>query len=202
MATVEVARSTRAPMAAGAPPEVERSIVPAAAATGLMALAVLVLRRIRPPAAFKAARFTNLLLASFLMGNGVGSLRFVHPALRGLPPRTYLEAEQAITRRYPGTMLAVMPASVVSALLVVVLKPKRRGPSFWLSLAGTLGLASVLGTTLVELPLNRQTLETSPDAPESWLERRPRWDRFNTIRTLLGVGGWSLLCLGALADDS
>src|SRR6266542_2607941 len=140
----------------GAPPEVERNIVPAAAATGLMALAVLVLRRISLPAAFKAARFTNLLLASFLMGNGVGSLRFVHPALRGLQPRTYLEAEQAITRRYPGTMLAVMPASIVSGLLVVMFMPKRRGPSFWLSLAGTLGLASVLATTLAELPLNRQ----------------------------------------------
>ena len=80
--------------------------------------------------------------------------------------------------------------------------PKRRGPSFWLSLAGTLGLTGVLGTTLVELPLNRQTLQTSLDAPESWLERRPRWDRFNTIRTLFGVGGWSFLCLGALADDA
>ena len=95
-----------------------------------------------------------------------------------------------------------MPASVVSGLVVVLLMPKRRGPSFWLSLAGTLGCASVLGTTLLELPLNRQTLQTSPDAPDAWLERRSRWDRFNTIRTLLGLGGWSLLCLGALADDS
>ena len=200
MATVEVTRSSRAPMPAGAPPEVERSIVPAAAATGLMALAVLALRRIHPPAAFKAARFTNLLLASFLMGNGVGSLRFVHPALRGLPPRTYLEAEQAITRRYPGTMLALMPASIASGLLVLALMPRRRGRSFWFTLAGTLGFVGVLATTLVELPLNRQTLETPPDAPQSWLQDRPRWDRFNRVRTLLEAAGWSLLCLGALSD--
>jgi uncharacterized membrane protein len=189
-------------MLEGAPPEVARSIVPAAAANGLLAIAVLMLSRNSTLGALKAARFVNLLLASFLMGNGVGSQRFVHPALRGLRPQTYLEAEQAITRRYPGTMLAVMPAPVVSGLLVLTLMPKRHGPSFLLTLAGTLGCASVLGTTLVELPLNRQTLQASPKAPEPWLERRPRWDRFNNIRTLLGLGGWSLLCLGALTDDA
>jgi hypothetical protein len=73
-------------------------------------------------AALKAARFLNLALASLLTGNGVGGERFVHPALRTLPPRAYLEAE------------------------------------------------------------------------------RPRWDRFNRLRTLLAAAGWSLLCLGALAD--
>jgi len=147
-----------------------------------------------------AARFFNLLLASLLTGNGVGSERFVHPALRELPAREYLGAEQAITRRYPATMLAVMPATIASGLAVLGLMPRRRGPSFWLTLGGTLCFVGVLGTTLIELPLNRQTLQTPPDAPKPWLERRPRWDTFNHLRTAFETVGWSLLCLGALTD--
>jgi uncharacterized membrane protein len=190
------------PATGSARPAVARDVVPVAAAAGLAGAGVLALRRADPPAALRAARFLNLLLASLLTGNGAGSERFVHPALRGLPPRTYLEAEQAITRRYPGPMLALMPASIASGLLVLALLPRRRGRAFWLTLAGTLAFAGVLATTLAELPLNRQTLQASPDAPEAWLRERPRWDRFNRLRTLLEVGGWSLLCWGALTDDS
>ena len=160
------------------PREIARDLVPVVAASGFTAAGALALRRTDPPAALKTARFLNLLLASLLTGNGVGGERFVHPALRGLSPRAYLEAEQAITRRYPGAMLALMPASVASGLLVLAMLP-RRGASFWLTLAGTLGFVGVLATTLVELALNRRTLRSSPDAPGPWLEDRPRWDRFN-----------------------
>ncbi len=142
----------------------------------------------------------NLLLASLLTGNGVGSQRFVHSALRGLPPRSYLEAEQAITRRYPGTMLAVMPASIASGVMTLALMQKRRGRSFWLTIGGTLSFVGVLATTLLELPLNRQTLQTAPGHPEDWLRHRPRWDRYNDVRTLIEVAGWSLLCAGALTE--
>ncbi len=185
-----------------APREIPRDLVPAIAVSGLMAVASLILNRTNPLAGLKAARFLNLLLGSLLTGNGVGSERFVHPALRLLQPRSYLEAEQAITRRYPGTMLALMPASVASGLLVLALTPRRWGRSFWLTLAGTLGFAGALATTLFERPPNRQTLQASPDAPGAWLAERPRWDRFNRVRTLLEVGGWSVLCLGTLSDTS
>jgi uncharacterized membrane protein len=180
-------------------PVVAQDLVLLARASGLAAAGVLALRRRSPAGALRAARFFNLLVASLLTGNGVGSERFVHPALRGLPPRAYLEAEQAITRRYPGTMLAAMPASIASGFLVLALTP-HRSRLFWLTLAGTLGFAGVLATTLVELPLNRQTLQASLEAPEAWLEQRPRWDRFNRVRTLLEAAGWSLLCLGALSE--
>jgi uncharacterized membrane protein len=182
------------------PSAIARDAVPTAAASGLLAAGALALRRTSPVAGLKAARFLNLVLASLLTGNGVGTARFVHPALRELPPRDYLEAEQAITRRYPGTMIAAMPAAIGSGVLVMALMPRRKGPSFWLTLAGTLGFVGVLATTLAELPLNRQTLQTPQDAPDAWLEQRPRWDRFNRVRTLLEAAGWSLLCLAALSE--
>src|SRR5438093_13210236 len=175
MATAQIARpparATADERPAGVEPRViARDLVPTAAVSGLLAASALVLRRTNPPAALRAARFLNLLLASLLTGNGVGGERFVHSALRTLPPRTYLEAEQAITRRYPGTMLAAMPATVASGVLVLALMPERRGRSFWFQLAGSLGFVGVLATTLLELPLNRQTLRTPPDAPGPWLD--------------------------------
>jgi uncharacterized membrane protein len=181
------------------PSDVARDIAPVAVTSGMVGVSVLAFRRTNPSAALKIARFFNLLLASLLTGNGVGSERFVHPALRSLSPRVYLEAEQAITRRYPGTMLALMPAAIASGFSVLALMP-RRDRSFWLTLAGTLGLVGVQATTLIELPLNQKTLHASQNDPDSWLRERPRWDRFNRLRTLFEVASWSLLCLAALSD--
>src|SRR5947209_13631306 len=83
------------------PAAIARELAPLAAASGLSALGIIALNQKSPRAGLKAARFFNLLLASLMTGNGAGAERFVHPALRALPPRAYLEAEQAITRRYP-----------------------------------------------------------------------------------------------------
>ena len=41
--------------------------------------------------------------------------------VRDLSPRARLEAEQAIMRRYPGTMLALIPASIATGFLVLAL---------------------------------------------------------------------------------
>jgi uncharacterized membrane protein len=97
-------------------------------------------------------------------------------------------------------MLAIMPASIISGLQVLAFMPKRRAAAFWLTLAGTAGMAGTFGTTLLELPLNRQTLTTSPEAPEEWMRNRGKWVQFNHLRTLLELVAWTCLCVGALAD--
>jgi uncharacterized membrane protein len=97
-------------------------------------------------------------------------------------------------------MLAIMPASIASGLQVLALMPKRRGAAFWLTVAGTFGMIGTFATTLIELPLNRQTLTSSAEAPDEWIRNRGRWVRFNHLRTLLEVGAWACLCMGALMD--
>jgi len=183
-----------------APGDFARDVAPLVALYLATAATIQRLQHARPGRARNAARFINLLLASLLAGNGAGAERFVHPPLRGLAPGRHLEAEQAITRSYLP-MLAIMPASILSGLQVLVLMPRRRGTSYWLTVAGTLGMLGTFATTLMELPLNRQTLTSSPEAPEEWAQSRPRWERFNHVRTLLEVFGWACLSLGALADE-
>lgn len=97
-------------------------------------------------------------------------------------------------------MLAVMTASILSGLLVLILMPECRGVSFWLTVAGIGGMVGTLATTLLELPLNRQTLTASPNSSDSWLEHRPTWERFNHLRIALELADWSCLCVAGLAE--
>jgi uncharacterized membrane protein len=183
------------------PAALARTAIPPAALSGLLAFGILALRAARPTLALKVARFTNLSLASLLTGNGVGSLLFVHPALGSLAEDEYVRSEQALSRHYPDVMRTLMPAAVVSGLTVLWLNRDRGFASFWLTLAGTAGFAGALGLTGLEIPLNKRSLTAAPAAPPTdWSSLRADWNRFNQLRVLCEVVGWSCLCLSALSD--
>jgi hypothetical protein len=149
---------------------------------------------------YRIIRFVNLALASMITGNGVGSLVFVFPAIHQLEPEAKAAAEQALTRTYLPIMRALMPATMGSCL-VRLAQLRGQSAAFGWTLLGAAGFAAMLGITLVELPINRETLEIAPDAPPAnWPERRERWERFNQLRTLCEVVGWSALVLGALNE--
>lgn len=184
------------------PAAAARTAVPPAVAAGLIALTTLALEAAQPTLALRVARFTNLALTSLLAGNGVGSVLFVHPALGNLPEAEFFRSEQQITRRYPEVMRVLMPATVASCCSVLWLLRNRQAASFRLTLAGTTGFLGVLGTTALELPLNKMALQASPDAPPAdWRDLRADWNRFNRVRTLFAVAGWSFLCLGTLVGE-
>jgi len=146
-------------------------------------------------------RFVNLAIASMITGNAVGSLVFVFPAIHQLEPQAKAAAEQALTRTYLPIMRALMPAMLVSCL-VRLAQLRDQPAAFRWTLLGAAGFAAMLGITLVELPINSETLEIEPDAPPAnWAERRERWERFNQLRTLCEVVGWSALVLGALNEQ-
>lgn len=150
----------------------------------------------------KIARLINMLLASVLTGNAVGSLLFVFPAFHMLSPRAKAEAEQALTRQYSPIMRFLMPITVGSCLLVLGLVRERRSASFRWTLAGTAAYIGMLGITLVELPINTQTLDVSLDTPPSdWSVTRARWEYFNRLRTLCELIGWGCLYLGSTVDS-
>jgi uncharacterized membrane protein len=151
--------------------------------------------------ALKLMRFINLVLASVITGNAIGSLTFVFPALHSLDPQAKIAAEQALTRRYLPIMRVLMPLTVVSCLAVLGLIRDRQSAAFRLTLAGTAGFVGMLGVTAVEVPINKQTLDVAPEAPPAdWPDIRARWERFNRLRTLCEVVGWYCLYLGAVKE--
>ena len=79
------------------PEDFARDVAPLVAASAMTGAGIATLRRQRPTAAYRAARFVNLLLASLLTGNGMGGERFVHAPLRRLEPA----AISRLNRRSP-----------------------------------------------------------------------------------------------------
>ncbi len=149
------------------------------------------------------ARFTNLMLASLLTGNEIGTFVVVHPALHRLPTRAHVQAEQAITRRYGALMPILMTSTLLSCAPVAGLSRRRGSTPFRLTLGGMACYAAMLGVTLTgNVPINRRTLEVTPEIPaDEWLELRRRWERLHLMRVLLDSAGWTCLCLAALSDS-
>lgn len=182
--------------------DVAQVALPPVAVSGGMVLAFNFLRGlVGNSTALRIARFVNLLLASLLVGNGVGATFAIHPALRSLPDREFFEAERAITPRYGSIMRVLMPAAVVSCINVLRLMRDRSSPAFGLTVAGSVNLVGVIVVTGIELPLNIRTMRTSRDDVSNWVASRERWNRFNGIRTALTLQGWVLLCLAALTRN-
>ncbi len=150
--------------------------------------------------ALRIARFANLMLASVLVGNEFGSWAAVHPTLYALPTGAHVRAEQAVTRRYGRLMPVVMTATVVSCIPVLSLIPDRRSAAYRCTLGGLLAFLAMLGVTFAgNMPVNRRTLQVSPEAPPAdWLALRARWDRWHTLRNALNFAGLAGLVLGAL----
>lgn len=151
----------------------------------------------------RIARFVNLLLASILVGNEVGTWAVIHPALHTLPTPAHVQAEQELVRRYGALMPPLMVSVVLSCLPVLALSRGREPAGFRFALAGMACFLGMLGSTLSgNVPINRRTLEVSPDAPPAdWPEMRARWDRLHTLRVILTVAGLSLLLLGAFVPS-
>ncbi|MBC8162087.1 MAG: hypothetical protein H7Z42_12810, partial [Roseiflexaceae bacterium] len=80
--------------------------------------------------------------------------------------------------------------------------PADGGSAFRWTLAGTAAYIGMLGITLVELPINKQTLDVSLDTPPAdWPATRMRWEYFNRLRTLCEVIGWGCLYLGSAVES-
>ena len=152
----------------------------------------------------KTARLANLLLVGMLTGNEFGSRAIAHPALRDLPPRAHVQAEQLLTRRYGAIMPFFMTAALASFVPVIALEPERTSRRSLLTAAGFGCYAAMLAMTLTRnVPINNRLLALTPqDTPdEEFLELRTRWDRLHTVRNMLNVTGFACTALAALATD-
>jgi len=152
----------------------------------------------------KTARLANLMLAGMLTGNEFGSRVIAHPALRDLPPRAHVHAEQALTRRYGRIMPLFMTTTLVSFVPLIALEAERTSRRSLLTAGGMACYAAMLAVTLSRnVPLNIRLLALTPQDttnPE-FLELRARWDRLHTVRNLLNVTGLTCTALAGLTTE-
>ncbi len=85
-----------------------------------------------------------------------------------------------------------------SLLLLFFAAYLRAGNARWMFLvAGSLLLAGIVITLVVEVPINKQVVRWQPgDVPAEWTSLRDRWWRFHVVRSAMGVGAFFFAVLG------
>jgi len=146
----------------------------------------------------KVAQFVALLLFSLVTGVFWGTWFGLSRSIGALTPQTFLEVGHTMIGNLGGPMSALMPATVVSGIVVCALL-FRRGQT----LGGALGSASVVLllvamaiTLVVNVPIDRQIQTwTTVTLPTAWTAIRDRWEFYHGLRTLVSL--FALACLFA-----
>lgn len=149
----------------------------------------------------KAVQIAGVAMTGLLAGNEVGTLIGLHPALRALPLRAQIEAEQALNARLGAIMPFYMSGTLIAASAATL---DRRGrPSFRLAAVAPVASALMLGITLTgNVPLNARTLAYPSDGDAAgWSELRRQWERLHVVRVLLDLTAFTALIVAAVTDE-
>jgi uncharacterized membrane protein len=98
-------------------------------------------------------------------------------------------------------MSILMPASLVSAIVLLLLLPKR-STAFMLALGGFLLMIIALIVTLaVEVPIDQDIEQWAVTTlPANWRELRDHWEFYHTIRTFVSIGALGLTMASSLVE--
>ncbi len=148
----------------------------------------------------RTVQFTAVSMTGLLAGNELGTALWVHPAVKDLPLRAQIEAEQTISGRLGRVMPFYMTGALTSAIAAAVDRRGERG--FGPAAAAAGASALMLGITLVgNLPLNARTAAYPRSGDlAGWQDIRRRWERLHGARVLLDVAAFAALTAAALRD--
>ena len=122
-------------------------------------------------------------------------------SIAAITPATFLEVGRTMIANLGGPMSVLLPATIVSALvLVVVLYRRHNKPGFALA-AAALGLlvVSMAITLTINVPIDDQIARwTMATLPPDWESIRNRWEFYHGLRTALTLVGAGCLFASAL----
>ncbi|MGH9694775.1 MAG: DUF1772 domain-containing protein [Bryobacteraceae bacterium] len=149
----------------------------------------------------KLAQFSTNILFALVMGVFWGTWFALSRSIAALSGQTFLDIGHTIIRNLGVPMSILMPLSLVSAIVVLVLLPMR-SIAFALALAGFLLMIIALIVTLgVEVPIDRQIEQwTVATLPSDWRELRDRWEFYHAMRTFVSIGALGLTTASSLFD--
>ena len=139
----------------------------------------------------RIAQFMNVLLFALVMGVFWGTWFSLSRSIASIGPETFLEIGHTMIANLGGPMSVLMPAALVSSvLLLILLFPQRGGAAFWLTLAGFVLMGGALVITLaINVPIDAQISQWTPTTlPADWGHTRERWELYHTIRTFVSIG--------------
>ena len=142
----------------------------------------------------RLAQFVHLLLLALVLGVFWGTWFSLSRSIGSLSAETFLEVGHSMIANLGGPMAVLMPATLLSALPVLIgFRRQHRRTGFRLMLAGLGLLVVVLVITLaVNVPIDGDIARwTVGTLPGDWTITRDRWELFHTSRTFV--------CLAAFA---
>ena len=149
----------------------------------------------------RIVQFVNVLLFALVMGVFWGTWFSLSRSIASIRPETFLEIGHTMIRNLGGPMSVLMPAALVSSvLLLIVLFRQRRGAAFNLALASlVLMLGALVVTLAVNVPIDYQINRwTANTLPPDWTATRDKWEFYHTIRTFISLGALGFAVASAL----
>lgn len=143
------------------------------------------------------ATFGVLFLTGFTACAEFGSYAFVHPIIRELPQKYYIQVERGLLRTFGKVMPVLM---TLCAIVVVSYALHYSGANDYARLtrwtAATFFVAALTFTIIFNVPINLATGKRNPDnPPPNWKEIRNKWERFQAIRSWLLLLGFASTCV-------
>jgi uncharacterized membrane protein len=143
----------------------------------------------------KTVQFVTMSLFTLIAGVFWGTWFSLSRSIASITPATFLEVGHTMIANLGGPMSVLMPAAILSLLVLVVLLYRRHDKSALVLALAALGplIVSTVTTLTVNVPIDDQiagwTVET---LPADWESIRNRWEFYHGLRTaltLIGAGG-------------
>jgi len=148
----------------------------------------------------RLAQFSTIILFALVMGVMWGTWFALSRSIVTFRPQTFLDIGQTAIRNLGVPMRILMPLSLLSALVMLALLPKRSA-AFAFAVAGVSLMVGVLVITLtVEVPIDNQIKTwTVATLPADWQMLRDRWEFYHALRTFLSIAALAAVTASALS---
>ena len=148
----------------------------------------------------RVAQATTIVLFALVMGVFWGTWFSLSRTMDQLSPETFLAVGHEMIGNLGGPMAMLLPLSLLSALVTLVLLwPRRQEAAFWWLAAGfVLMVAALVVTLAVEVPIDNQIQDwTAASLPGDWRSIQSRWELWHTVRTFLSIGALVAVTISA-----
>src|SRR5262249_32256024 len=151
----------------------------------------------------RVAQFFTMLLFSLVTGVFWGTWFSLSRSIGAITPATFLEVGHTMIGNLGGPMSVLMPATLLSAIILAVLLFRRgqtRSSVFTVSAFVLLVVAMII-TLTVNVPIDRQIQSwTTTTLPADWSTIRDRWELYHGLRTFVSLVALAALFAGTLSS--
>jgi len=149
----------------------------------------------------KIAQFLNTMLFALVMGVFWGTWFTLSRSIEGFQPQTFLDIGHTAIRNLAVPMAILMPLSLLSALIMIALLPKRSIAFVFAIVAFALMVAALVVTLAVEVPIDNQIkVWTIATLPANWEMLRDRWEFYHEVRTFVSIFALAFMIVSSLSS--